>query len=318
MNMLHNARHIFYLLRPVNLLIVTISQILVYYIVILPLLISQSISPVLGNGKILWFILVTLCITASGYIINDIFDKDVDQYNKPDKMIITKHLSIQQGWFLYGILIGIGLLVAFGIAITINKVWLTLLYPLAVILLLIYSKWWKHQSLKGNIVVALFCMFVPGILWYAECESIKHASMMDPKNGNTVQYALIFYCFFAFVSTLIREVIKDIEDLEGDKLGGSQHFVITAGTKNAKSLVFILTGVLLIGIALFIVIWSQEVSENIAILGGMVFLFLPSWLLIRQMLTAQYSSQFGKASFWAKIWMAGGLFYLLLIHIIKW
>lgn len=120
---------------------------------------------------------------------------------------------------------------ALGIALHIGKPLLTLIYLVAVTLLFLYSSIWKKRVLIGNLVVALFSAFVVVILLYAE---LDHLQNMPNESAATKIIPLTAFSIFAFLISMMREIIKDIEDHEGDKAAGYLTLPIVYGTLRAQ------------------------------------------------------------------------------------
>lgn len=180
--------------------------------------------PIIGDngmllsGSLWWlFIIDTVIIAAAGYVINDIYDQKADNLNKPGSSYVgNDKIPESQAWVYYGGLVVIGFVLAFYISLTIDKLPLLLIYPIASLFLYLYSWSFKKQPLIGNVVVAIFCAFVPGIILYAEWDVLLSASFKSANEVEFIYNMFLAYISFAFLSTMVREVVKDIEDVEGD------------------------------------------------------------------------------------------------------
>lgn len=138
-----------------------------------------------------------LFITAGGYIINDYFDIEIDKINKPSKKTIGHFITKKEVLFLYFLMNLIGLSIIIKVSIL-----LFFIFSGVIFLLWLYSYRLKKEALIGNIIVAILAS-IPLI--------IIHLYYFSASNY------LIVYAFFAFGITLIREIVKDIEDIEGDQ-----------------------------------------------------------------------------------------------------
>jgi len=214
------------LIRFPNLLIVILTQYLLEYLVLRPAIQDSSNSPLLDHFHFALLVFSTVIIAAGGYIINDIYDYKIDLINKPDQLIINKKISSKNAWIIYWSISIFGFLISLYLAFYVKNLPLVLIYPIAILLLFLYSKSLKKSVLVGNLIVALFCAFVPGIVLFAERETLMPSSeykeycLTSELISNPAIQSFFFYILFAFISTLYREVIKDIEDVEGDKKNG--------------------------------------------------------------------------------------------------
>jgi len=215
------------LVRYPNLLIMATTQ----------LLCAAWLTPpetIVWGSISLWFTVVaTLCIAAGGYIINDIFDFEADTINKPDKVIITQKNKSNYGLAYYGISV-LGILL--GLA---ASMYVGLVCAAMVTLLYYYSYKLKKRVLWGNISVAVMSAVVLLILNFI-FPSIE-------------TFALWVYAAFAFFTTLIRELTKDIEDIEGDRKANYRTLPIAKGENFAKKITLIETVLLLVCIVVFAV-----------------------------------------------------------------
>ena len=160
----------------------------------------------------------TVAIAAAGYIINDYYDIKIDLINKPERVVIGKSITRRYAILLHTVLSFAG--VVFGLALSwkiaaVNFFCATVLWW--------YSNNLKRQPFVGNFVVAL----LTGVaIWLVD-------SLY--KTGHV---AIITYALFAFFMTLIREIIKDMEDLKGDHTFGCQTLPIVWGMRKTKYFIY--------------------------------------------------------------------------------
>ena len=160
------------LLRVPNLIIVILTEWLLYRYVLLPAYDLADISPSLNATQILILALITALITAGGYIINDIADHKIDLINRPQKVIIRKKISIEVAYLLYFVISIFGFILSFYLGLKTGNIHLLFLYPIAVMGLFLYSVSFKKLALIDNLVVSFFCAGVAGIIAVAERKSI--------------------------------------------------------------------------------------------------------------------------------------------------
>jgi len=161
---------------------------------------------------------------AAGNVINDIYDKEPDKINHPDRPLATGIVSVKNAWAEYFILTFLAVL----LSVFINQTAFTIVV-LTSILLYLYSIRLKKIPLLGNITVA----YLTGLAFVYGGVAVNNAT------------DAFIPAIFAFMINLIRELIKDIEDIEGDKKVGLTSFPIKFGTKAATILITSLTVVLI-------------------------------------------------------------------------
>jgi len=252
------------LIRFPNLCIVALTQWLLYDRVVVPALTSQLITPLLSDLECLCYIGITVTLTAAGYIINDIMDLPADRINKPDRILIDRRISRQTATWFYLTLGLTGFMMTTYLGLACERLQLIGLYPLAFILLYVYSAALKHRPLAGNVLIALFCAGVAGAIWLAEGEALAQLTRQAPGRARPVRFLLVWYMVFAFLSTLYRELVKDMEDQEGDRVVDSRTASIVWGTASAKILAGISGGVLFV-----FLVWQSQ----------FIYTYFPYWLV---------------------------------------
>ena len=187
------------------------------------------------------FIILTtsiLLITMGGYLINDIYDIESDKINKPGKVYISTIISIKSGLFLYFLTSITGLILGFYLSINKNLNHLSGFFIVTVILLFIYTKILKKLPLIGNIIVALL-VSLPIFLVYEFDHSM--ISIKDIFDNLFLSIIIFFYLLFAFLTTLIREIIKDLQDIKGDNKFKLKTLPIMIGNKRTVNFVVFLS-----------------------------------------------------------------------------
>ena len=299
------------ILRPINLVIIAVSQLLLYLCFINPLFAKYHIVQELTGGLQWLFILDTVLIAAAGYVVNDIIDNKADSVNKPNKTYISRDkISSTTAWVYYTLLCTAGAVIAGHIAIKIEKPLLFIIYPLATFLLFMYSKVWKKRPLSGNIVVAVFCAFVPAIIWYAEADGMQKLHQIEPA------YVLLFaaYVIFGILSTFAREIIKDLEDVEGDRAANYHTLPIVIGEAKAGSIAIIAISALISSYGLWLLaIW--RLGHWLGMVLMIAMMLLPSIYILTQTNKSRTKVDYKKISRYLKVLMMISLFVFLMITI---
>ena len=241
---MNNIIPFFKLIRLKNLIIVALTQVLIKFSLINPFLDNLMLS----SNQFFLLVLATILITASGYIINDIYDVKTDKINKEDKRIIGKSITSRNAITWYIIFNSLGIGIGTYIAYLVKQPYYCLIFIYCVFSLWTYSNRMKTSFLFGNLQVSLLT---------ALC--IFNVALFDViSNGiekNNVEIMILkiilFYAAFAFIITFIREIIKDLEDIEGDKKIQAKTLAITYGIEKTKWVSLIFTIFTFLGIAYF-------------------------------------------------------------------
>src|SRR5687767_4495711 len=238
--MLKNILHI---IRWPNLLMLAGIQLLVYFQLV------AADGSVLSWPDLTLIILITIVAGAGGYIINDYYDHAIDRINKPDKQIAGNFLSLEKVRNIYLAFVLTGFCLSIWTAFRLDLLAYLFIYPFAVTGLWLYSYTLKCRPIIGNLWVSLFCAGVVGVVALPD---------ILLNEGYVFRVELWYYLAFAFLSTWLREVIKDIEDVEGDAKANCQTAVVYFGRTVGRWMVLVL-GLLLIG-ALYL--WDNQLTNH--------------------------------------------------------
>ena len=215
----------FRLIRTKNLLIIVISQYLIRYAIIIPMTDSKSLSDL----QFFYLVLSTIFIAAAGYIINDYFDTRVDRLNNR-KLIIDHTIKRREAILLHFVFSGIGVFLGFFLGWRVGIINLGFINLFCSSALWFYSTHFKRSYLSGNLLISLLAALV--LLIVPLYEIIPNPAT----NSENAFYIICGYATFAFITTFIREIIKDFEDASGDKKMGYTTFAIVSA-KTAKNIV---------------------------------------------------------------------------------
>jgi 4-hydroxybenzoate polyprenyltransferase len=184
-------------------------------------------------------VLAMLLMSAGGYVINDIFDMDIDSVNHSEKMIIGRSIKLSAAKLLYWILNLAALGIMIFLSITMANWQLLIIMVMLAGLLWFYSERYKRQILVGNLVVAFVASAGITIVWLFEFFNLQKDTsvFVEATRAMPLMSGLVFaYVLFAFLSTIVREVVKDIEDMEGDQRFGCRTFPIVYGEVPSRNL----------------------------------------------------------------------------------
>lgn len=303
----------FRLIRSLNLLFIVITQCLFQYCVIVPTLNKAGITPQLSLFHFSLLVLSSVCIAAAGYIINDYFDLNIDRINKPEKIIVEK--VIRRRW---AILWHLGLSLA-GVLLSFYVGWknnhnLVLLFAnvCCVFLLWIYSTTFKKKLLTGNIVISLLTGWTVLVLYVAELDKFFYTVNLPAVSSavNRIFKLAVLYAGFAFIISLVREVVKDIEDMNGDLKYGCKTMPIVWGVNVSKVFAATWLVVLLAAIAV-LQVYVMSYRWWFSIAYSVVFILSPLIVVLRKLYEARDVSDYHRISSWIKFVMLTGILSLV-------
>lgn len=230
------------LIRPINLFIIILTMYgTVYYVQRTSLFYGYSISWI----DFILLVFSTCLIAAGGNIINDYFDVKADRINKPEKLIITKHIKRRWAIVSHWSFNGVAFLIGIYLSIKYNSLSFVFVHLISINLLWFYSMYFKRKVLIGNIMIAFLTALVPILALLFMIYSPNDSNQLaDPSAFGWIMdydFALIqFITFFAFVQNLAREILKDIQDIEGDKLIYVKSLPMVIGIKRTMAITFLL------------------------------------------------------------------------------
>lgn len=234
------------LIRPINLLMIILTMYLfrLCFITATPYKVF-FVEPVLSNIEFFLLTVATVFIAAGGYVINDIFDSDIDLINKKDKTIIGNEISEDEAYNFYKVLCLVGIICTIVLAFLTKNFRLSLFPVLIMVILNFYAHTFKKQLIVGNFIVSLCTAFVILLIALFESggESMVNTNEAIIRGG--IFAAAIVYGSFAFFTTFLREIIKDMEDIIGDEQYDCKTIPIVFGIKKTK-IISIFIGILLL------------------------------------------------------------------------
>ncbi len=301
------------LIRWPNLIFIVVTQFLFYYCIILPNYHAQSFGSAwfLSWRLLGWLTFASVLIAAAGYIINDYFDLNIDQVNKPDSIIIQKYIKRRWAIFWHMSLSFAGVIITFIISWRIGN-WVIGPVNLAtVFLLLFYSTTFKKKFLIGNIIISLLTSWVVFVLYISELDLVMFAQHAFYRAALTKIFKLtVLYGGFAFVISLVREVIKDMEDVKGDEAFGCRTMPIVWGIPASKVFAGVWLIVLILAVAVLFV-YAVLNGWWIAAVFALLLVAVPLMMILSRLYHALNSTQFHAISTLIKLVMLMGIVSML-------
>jgi len=218
------------LVRWPNLVFILLTQILFEYCILRPLLVKGHGPAGVGVNPFILVAAAYLLVAAAGYIINDYFDVPIDIINKPDKVFITNGVSKAFALRTYIIMNLLAIALGWLASILLRESSAIFFIITCVVLLFLYSAILKKQFLIGNLLVAAISASALPVL---SCMSMNVNWLLPAPDNNPnlvlLSWLTYLYTGFAFIISFSREMIKDLEDVEGDKQYGGRTVPIVLG-----------------------------------------------------------------------------------------
>ncbi len=315
------------LIRWQNLLMVVLTMVLMRYAVLAPLIGKIGVILINGTGEEIpmslqfpWYlfallVFATVLITAGGYVINDYFDIKTDLINK-GKVIVGSKIPRRKAIMWHSIFNIAGVSAGFYISDRVGYLWLGTMFLVVSGLLYFYSASYKRQFLIGNILVAFLTAMVPMLVVFYEWPALYRYYTINaivlPK-FNLIIYWIGGFALFAFLTNLIREIIKDTEDFEGDIAYGRNTIPVVIGVVEAKVVSISLA---IITIVLLYLAWHFFINDIITLVYISVMVVLPLLFVIYKLAGSSEKKQLHGASSIMKIVMLTGILYSVVVKII--
>lgn len=304
----------FRLVRWPNLLITALTMCLVYH----------CILGLASNLPFTLLVISMVLIQAGGYVINDIFDIEIDAINKPEKQVVGKVFSERQSNVFYIVLTMIGL--ACGIAASVmangkNFITISACLILLACFLYSYSSRYKRTLVVGNLIVSLSVALAVFLPWLFQVLSMLGNEEMLLANNEWMHVTfriVLIYTAFAFLMTLIREIVKDMEDVKGDGRSHCRTIPIVWGMNAAQIIVIALsfiTVVMICNAAGYFTELGCKITYNMLYASGLlVFLVIVNNLMsLVTDKSTRTERQFRLQSMWLKFSMLIGVLSIVFI-----
>ena len=323
------------LIRLPNLLIIALAQYAMRWGVIYPMftyvnreLIANYPDKITNKsivycqvGDIDFFLLClsTVMIAAAGYIINDYFDVNIDRINKPNQLIIDNGIKRREAMKAHFIISTLAILLAGYVSHRLGLWHYGFIFLACAIGLWFYTTDFKKQFLTGNLVIAAFVALVPFIVGLYELQlcSEKYKILMAPPfsvNFKVIFNFILGFSVLAFILNLIREIIKDAEDMEGDKAYGCRTLPVVLGIDSTKNVIVSLSVILLLVIG-YIQKGQYDAHAWISLLYLLLLVEIPMLVVVYLVLKAKVASDFKVADLLSKIVMLTGIGYTGIIYL---
>lgn len=278
------------LIRYKNLLMLAFMQLTFRY----GFLKLQNIPLALTDWQYLLLILSTVLIAAAGYVVNNIFDQDTDIQNKPKQVIVGKIFSETMAYNVYIALNSFGVGIGFYLSNVIEKPSFAVVFILIAASLYIYASSLKQMPVIGNVIVALllsFSIIIIGIFDIYPVINPENKALMASFFSILIDYAL-----YAFMINLLREIVKDLEDINGDYNQGMRTLPIIFGAQRTIKLVFSLSFIPIVTLLVYLNNYLVTNSLFIATVYGFATIVAPLCFFTIKIWTAKKPKDFHQLS----------------------
>lgn len=298
------------MIRLPNLFFMALTQVL-YQFCIFETIYKDNIP----SGDFLQFVLLLLAslfIGAAGYIINDYFDINIDEVNKPQKMVVDKVINRRWAIAWHFMLSLSGIILTFIAVPFVQKWYLVMANFLCVVLLWFYSTTFKKSLLTGNIVISLLTAWTIFIIFFSKVD-IRDAF----GNGGTVQIKFFrltaLYAGFAFIISLIREAIKDMEDMPGDAKYGCRTMPIVWGINVTKVYVAVWL-IVLLAILSVLQVYVLQFKWWFIVAYSIPAIFFPLFIILIRLKKSVKVNDYHQLSSLTKLVMLTGIISMIFFY----
>lgn len=304
------------MIRWPNLLFIALTQIFFYYFVLQALSLNENGEIFILERSSLFILLViaSVLIAAAGYIINDYFDLNIDAVNKPQKIVVDRIVKRRWAILWHLVLSSIGIVLSFYISYKTKIYSIGIVNFLCVFLLWLYSTTFKRKLLSGNVIISLLTAWViVSVYLFSGVKVLEYHGWNY--NGYIFDARKLFkltmlYSGFAFVLSLIREVVKDIEDMNGDAKYNCRTMPIAWGLPATR--VFIGVWLIVLISSIFIsIIYAFQSGWKFGSAYSLIFILLPLFYILSQLFKAKTTKDYRKISLAIKFIMFAGIISML-------
>ena len=297
------------LIRYQNLLLLAFMQLIFRY----GFLKHEAIYLFLSDFQYSLLVLSTVLIAAAGYIINDVMDQETDNDNKPNQVIIGKSISEAIAYNIYFALNVTGVGIGFYLSNTIQKPTFAGIFIIIVTLLYLYATTFKKMLLIGNIIVAF--LLAISILIIGVYDLLPLTFENNQKEMGIYFSLLLDYALFAFCINFIREIVKDMEDINGDYNQGMNTLPIALGVSRTAKVVFGLGFISILILLWYINTFLMSNALYYAVIYALLFVVAPMIFFVIKIWNAKAKKDFTLLSTVLKWVIFFGILSILVINL---
>lgn len=297
------------IIRFKNLLMIALLQVILRY----GFLKLQNVPLALNDWQYLLLVFSTITIAAAGYLINNILDQETDHFNNPKAVVIGKSITETMAYNLYVILNILGVGAGFYLSNTIEKPSFATIFVVIALTLYLYANNLKQSLLIGNILVAILTALSLVIIGVFDLYPILNDA--NKPLLSTIFQIILDYSFFAFIISLLREIIKDLEDFEGDLNSGMNTLAIVLGIEKTTKMVFAISFIPIVMLLYYVNKYYFKNHLYYATLYSLVFIIAPLIYFSIKTWAAKTKEDFHHLSSVLKLIMLFGVLLILVVSL---
>lgn len=283
------------------------------FFIVTPLLEIIHLEPQFGHIDFMILVMSTVFVAAAGYAINDYFDRKVDLMNHPDSVVVGTKIPRRTAMTLNNTFNVLAILGGFHISYKIGYFNMGFIFVIITGILWFYSSTYKKWFLVGNIIVAVFSALVPFLVLLYEIPLLNNLPGLSSEANSVISMIFLYilgYAFFAFFTTLSREIIKDIEDIEGDRSYGRRTLPVVAGVRISKIIVTVIISGLIASITYISWFFFGDI---LSLAYSFIFIATPLIIAVFLLFRAKTNKEYRFTGNLLKAIMLSGLCYCILI-----
>ena len=301
------------MIRLPNLFFIVLTQVLFHITILDKILLPIGIRPAIDGLNFIFLSAASVLIAAAGYIINDYFDINIDQVNKPAGNVVDKVVSRRWAMAWHFVLSGIGVLLSAYVAWKTHHWYILIGNVICVALLFGYSVSLKRKLLFGNILISLLTAWVILVFSLSEIDILKSGETAALDARSKILRIGFLYAAFAFISSLIREAIKDIEDMQGDARYGCRTMPIVWGV-NATKVYIAVWLIVILALLVVLQVYVARFEWWWAMAYSILFIIGPFVLIFLRLFKAQNQKDYHQLSNWTKLVMLSGILSMIFFY----
>lgn len=298
------------MIRLRNLLFIALTQLLFQFCIYYPL--YEGNIPADDNWRFILLVFASLLIAAAGYIINDYFDINIDEVNKPERMVVDKVINRRWAIAWHFILSITGILLTM-LALPVRDKWYLVLGNIfCVVVLWFYSTTFKRKLLIGNIAISVLTAWTILLIFFSKVSVSDAFGAAHPGQPKLFRFAFL-YAGFAFIISLIREAVKDIEDMPGDARYGCRTMPIVWGANAAKVYIAVWM-IILISMLVIVQVYVLQFQWWWAVVYCILMIIVPLLYIFLKLFKASSGQEYHKLSSWTKLVMFTGILSMIFFY----
>lgn len=280
-----------------------------YAFIIRPILGVYGLEQQLSPLDFLLLMVSSVLICAAGYIINDYFDTKTDNINNPESVIVGRHIKRRVAMILHIFFNFFGVVFGLLVSFRIGKIEYVVIFLIITMLLWTYSLILKRRALTGNILISILSAIVPVMVLLFELPLLKLEHDSFPQISavrSLLVYWVFGFAFFAFFTSLIREIIKDIEDIQGDRECAYKTIPVIFGIDKTKYIITVVIFIIITSLTIISVTYLRDIP---GLLYVMLTILFPLIYVLIKLFNSKLKKDYHFLSQIMKLIMLAGILY---------